>query len=371
MDLLIKYLLFTCLANGLVFGFMFIFSKSYDKALLFLGLFLIAYSSINFEWLFDDLPYLPINFYYAIMPIFYLYVKSIFGQFSTKLLWHLLPALIEFLIFSCFLIVPEWGDQFYTRENKYLILITMVFIPPVFNSIYAVWVLLEIRKSKKLVENSYIIANQNYLRWIQITCILFLLDYGIELAGSIVEFNSNLDQFVFVYDALASSFIVLWVSIFGMKQRILRIHELKQTSSLSDKSHETFSEVTKVQTSANKPDLQEADFRKIQLLIEEAKLYKNDDFNLFALADLVKMSPKVVSKLINHFAQKNFSQFIIEYRINAAKALLTNPEYHRYNLSGIGQEVGFKNKTSFFINFKKVVGVTPLEFRKENNQLEK
>ncbi len=371
MDELIKYLLFTCLANGLIFGFIFIFSRSYEKALPFLGLFLIAYSSINFEWLFNDLPYLPINFYYAVMPLFYLYFQSIFGQFRKKLLLHLIPALLEFLFFSAFLFVPEWGDQFYTKENKNFILVTMVYLPPLFNSIYAIRILFEIKNLKNLILNSYVTANQNNLRWIEVTCVIFLVDYSIELTGSIIEFNSSLDQYVYTYDAVASSFVVLWVAIFGMKQRILRIYELNATSAIDEDVSYTISNTPRSTTNSIKPELQHDDFHKIKKLIEDTKLYKNEDINLFLVADLLKMPPKTVSRLINHFAGKNFSQFIIEYRVNAAKELLKNKDYDRYNLAGIGQEVGFKNKTSFFINFKKAVGITPLEYRKDNKLVEK
>lgn len=86
----------------------------------------------------------------------------------------------------------------------------------------------------------------------------------------------------------------------------------------------------------------------------------NQNFNLESLADYFGYSAQYLSVLFKKKTNKNFSQYIIETRIEKAKVLLTETDLH---IKDIGARCGF-SYTSYFIKvFSESTGVTPTEYR--------
>ncbi len=96
--------------------------------------------------------------------------------------------------------------------------------------------------------------------------------------------------------------------------------------------------------------------------IEEKKPYLDNNLRLVQLADEVGFSSHTLSKIINDKAEKNFNQFINEFRLREAENLLQNSAMP---VKSIYYEVGFNNKATFYKAFKNKHHCTPLEF-KEN-----
>lgn len=97
------------------------------------------------------------------------------------------------------------------------------------------------------------------------------------------------------------------------------------------------------------------------------KLYLQRNLNLEKLAESVNTSKHNLSQVLNDEIGKKFSDFINEYRIKEAKNLILNKS-EELSISGIAQEAGFNNKTSFNVAFKKFTGLTPTQFLKENSK---
>ncbi|WP_449397875.1 helix-turn-helix domain-containing protein [Chryseobacterium wanjuense] len=68
--------------------------------------------------------------------------------------------------------------------------------------------------------------------------------------------------------------------------------------------------------------------------------------------------------MINAGFQKNFFQYVNEYRIEHAKKLLKDNSKNKLSILGIAYESGFNSKTSFNTTFKKLTNQTPSEFKK-------
>jgi AraC-like DNA-binding protein len=66
---------------------------------------------------------------------------------------------------------------------------------------------------------------------------------------------------------------------------------------------------------------------------------------------------------------KNFYAYVNQYRVEEAKRKITDARLAHLNLTGIALESGFKSKSAFNLNFKKITGYTPTEWRSRSAQL--
>lgn len=104
-------------------------------------------------------------------------------------------------------------------------------------------------------------------------------------------------------------------------------------------------------------------------LMEQQAWYKKSDLKLPQLANALGISPHLLSQYLNDNLGKTFTNFVNEYRIEAACKLLAND--HQFTLEGIGSEVGFRSKSNFYATFKKQMGCTPNQFAKNQKMLQK
>ena len=105
-----------------------------------------------------------------------------------------------------------------------------------------------------------------------------------------------------------------------------------------------------------RPNLLEA----IRNVMENTLEYTDRDFSLGRLAQLVDSNSKYVSEVINDTYEKNFSNFVNEYRIHlACLRLADDGEYSRYTVKAIGESVGFNSNSTFMSVFRRHTGLTP------------
>lgn len=104
--------------------------------------------------------------------------------------------------------------------------------------------------------------------------------------------------------------------------------------------------------------------QKLTQLMEVERLYKNPDLNLESLASQLSIGRHLLSQLLNENLQKNFHQYINDYRIEEACQILK--ENKHFSIEAIGYEVGFHSRSSFFAAFKKKLGITPSKYREKS-----
>ncbi len=101
---------------------------------------------------------------------------------------------------------------------------------------------------------------------------------------------------------------------------------------------------------------------KLLRLIEEEKLYLNNDLTLDNLANRLSIPRHYVSQIINEQFEMGFYDFINRFRIEEAKTLLKNQEDCQLKVIEIVYQTGFNNKVSFYKAFKKSTGHTPKRY---------
>lgn len=104
---------------------------------------------------------------------------------------------------------------------------------------------------------------------------------------------------------------------------------------------------------------------KLKSVILIDKPFLDPNLTVRKLAKTIDSNEKYMSYLINKKYNKNFSNFINEYRIEFAKKILLEKEYKQYTIEAIGGLSGFNSKSGFNTIFKKSTGVTPSQYKKE------
>lgn len=98
--------------------------------------------------------------------------------------------------------------------------------------------------------------------------------------------------------------------------------------------------------------------------MEEAKAYIDNrleqDLTLEEVACMVGLTPNYFSALFKKLNNETFVQYRIQKRMEKAKELLAIPHYR---ISDIASEVGYEDYPHFTKTFKKIVGITPSEYR--------
>jgi two-component system response regulator YesN len=100
-------------------------------------------------------------------------------------------------------------------------------------------------------------------------------------------------------------------------------------------------------------------------LITEIKKFISENYvsniSLDDIAKLVCLSPTYVSEIFKRKTGENFSEYLIDYRIEIAKDVLKDI---RYKVVDVSLMVGYSDSKYFGRLFKKKVGVNPSDYRK-------
>ena len=105
-----------------------------------------------------------------------------------------------------------------------------------------------------------------------------------------------------------------------------------------------------------------ANLEKLEQLMSKARLYQNENLNLAMTAEAVGLTSHQLSELINRQFGMNFSRYVREQRVNAAKRILIDEP--KSSVLSIGLEVGFGTQSNFYAAFKEITGISPGAFRK-------
>ena len=160
-------------------------------------------------------------------------------------------------------------------------------------------------------------------------------------------------------DALLTNFLFFAVAVFASRFPLFSLSgDFKEDSS---------KEAKKYSTSSLKSEESEEIWNTIQSVITKEKSYLNPEFRLNDLANSCRKSIHHISQVINEIEGISFSDLINKYRVEEAKSLLTSEKANSFTILGIAYEVGFNSKTAFYNAFKKVCGVTPSEYKKQNS----
>ena len=106
--------------------------------------------------------------------------------------------------------------------------------------------------------------------------------------------------------------------------------------------------------------------------IEIAKCYLDPDLNLKTLAQMIGTNREYLSQIIHNTFDKNFNEFINQYRVKEAIRILekiAKGEHENWTMQRVAENSGFKYTSTFNPAFKAVVKMSPAEFKKTLKKL--
>ncbi|BDU24943.1 MULTISPECIES: helix-turn-helix domain-containing protein [unclassified Flavobacterium] len=99
---------------------------------------------------------------------------------------------------------------------------------------------------------------------------------------------------------------------------------------------------------------------------EDNKGYLQSNITVQILSTTFETNSKYVSKIVNVYKEKSFTQYINDLRIEfAIKQLQENNKLRKYTIQALALEFGFNNSESFSTAFYKKTGLKPTYFIKE------
>ncbi|MBE1444362.1 helix-turn-helix domain-containing protein [Paenibacillus sp. OAS669] len=91
----------------------------------------------------------------------------------------------------------------------------------------------------------------------------------------------------------------------------------------------------------------------------------DQDISLEACASILNFHPVYLSRVFKKEMGINFSEYLADYRMNMAKTWLENTSL---KISEIAEKLNYTNTTAFIRTFRKIVGMTPGQYREQYNK---
>ena len=115
--------------------------------------------------------------------------------------------------------------------------------------------------------------------------------------------------------------------------------------------------------SALKTDMRARIIHRLSRVMREEELFTDTKLSIDDVAQRLGISSKYLSQSINEAYNRNFYIYVNELRVDKAKNYLRTESHSNFSIEGIARQVGFQSKSSFYIAFKRITGLTPSAFR--------
>ncbi|HRG27761.1 MAG TPA: helix-turn-helix domain-containing protein [Chitinophagales bacterium] len=323
----------------------------------------------------DPIPYLygPLLYYYLVT------LNENKQQFKLK--WHLFPFVLHCLFKIPFIIreifnKPEWlREYFFKPLMPYLNDINVIFIigQCVSLSVYAILMYQLVQHNKKTITTFAIPEEITTFKWLRNTWIFFVIFSIGTISYWVLVFVGWLKiEYDYAISVIMTAFIYL-VGYYGFRQPSLfsdRIvmHDTAVSEPVPPTPIYTLttseSGYKKYKNSSLKAETALALKTRLLELMHTEKWYCDNTLKIQDLAVKLEVSTHHLSQVINELCGQTWSDFIMEFRIEAAKQLLADPNYGDKILA-IAFDCGFNNKATFNAAFKKMTGLSPSSYRKQ------
>lgn len=127
-------------------------------------------------------------------------------------------------------------------------------------------------------------------------------------------------------------------------------------------------DISKYKNSNLNPKLIEKYKAEIINSMETDKLYLNTKLSIHTVSEKLNIPRQYISEVLNLHMDTSFQDFINKYRVEEFIKRIENDQNDHLTLLGIAIDVGFNSKSSFNATFKKIKGLTPTQYKKNQTK---
>ncbi|MBB5439568.1 AraC-like DNA-binding protein [Pedobacter sp. AK017] len=374
--------LFCCLHLWLLCLFLF-FKKNRSIADQILALFLLGFSFIHVQHLvlqkgyLNEIPYLdPVMgiVLSALGPLFYFYVRAMTGEREllkkSRPHWLILiPSVINLIFLMLTKKAGELHNYYYadTRgETKYtLVNLLLLMGMTAYLLFYLIASIRVLNRHTAGIKASYSNVKRLQLGWLKDLIVILMVFSCIIAPVTILIADTKVSQLSIAYFSTFIYFIIVYKSL--NYSVVFAPLALSEDLPLASEPELPLPVTERYQKSALSPAQVEEYGHTIEIFLVSNKLLFDEDLSLRQMADVLKLSPHVLSEVINRYYNKSFFDLINSFRIEEAKKQLRNINELNITIEGIGYNCGFGSKTTFYRAFKKHTGHTPTGYVTQNS----
>lgn len=334
----------------------------YTVYVFLLMIFWACYEAISYEFVWPDSPFLANNSrntYLLAGSFFAAFMISILGQSGNRMIkikkylkiisWIFLPLTVA--ISACAPYYYDWCTRLVIVGDILLVIIILMVLYTI------ILKLIEKNEYSVLAGISatpmilYVVVQfLSYYKIITISRTGFFMQYGFGLC--------SIFEIIFLFLLLIYRFRRLILTNIQSEQKIVTqsiIQDYKEAVIIEKNA------VGYINSAFSNDDLKVI-LQEIKYKIETQKCFTIQGLNLSKLSTIVEQPTHTISECINRIEKSNFNDFINKYRVEAAKAMLLDKKFEHLSVEGIGEEVGFSTKATFYTSFKKFTNTSPKKF---------
>lgn len=302
------------------------------------------------------------------IPLLLVYLKKITGSFTEGKSKH-------FILFIPFFVVLLYNLPFYLSDLNIKLDVyrnEMNFTPTINQIIEDIFIELsitvfgllaisDVKLYKQRVDNIFSNHEKAKIHWLKfIAYSMFLLSLFALIVAIAQLFVSEIPNFIQFVTAIASTIIIYYIAYFLLShpQVLVEVSEKINTYIAKKESQD------KAINGNNKEKNIHSDFeKKLIKLLEVDKIYTKPEITIDGIAERIGIPTYLTSKIINQKLNTNFYTLINKYRLEEVKFELLNSKDK--TIIEIAYQAGFNSKTTFYDVFKKNTGLSPSEFKKQ------
>jgi AraC-like DNA-binding protein len=385
MEKLAYYLQIGTTTSSIVFALVFVFynwNKSLFKRLLALQFTILAYGMfinfIAFNDFFTLFPHLSRTGLLCAILIPAIQFLSIYrGLENQKLKWkdafHFLPALLYIINFFNYFTLSA-TEKIFILENNSIAKFNEGFLPAYFlpvlsliqTSVYLVWFGFIIRKFRKEINS------KSLLEFVYFMMIYMIFHYLPPIMAILYYYDgNNITNWLPIVYALAN--IIFFFKIlatpewlFYHKKKNENLNYSKEVPNLSKRVESPLEYSLVLKLSPKKLELIGEELRlfdRFTAIVEAERFFLNPEFSQKGVAEKLGVSEYKIRVLLDKAYGIKFSEFT-NYRRTyfLLNEMRKNPQWQRYSFVAIARKLGYMSANSFYMNFKRITGVTPKEY---------
>lgn len=323
----------------------------------------------------------PKEFLYGILLYFYTREMTTPGKYLLhgRQWWHFAPVFLHVLVTWSLLFLPQTAQYIilYERPTDNLLYQywTMLLdnvelgLVVVQLTVYLVLCLRLLRQHRERLLLAYSFREKVSLDWLSYLISGTLVVYFIWLAEQLLELGDTLDEALDFGLGISMVVLIYSMSLLGLRQAQIFSTARGQGEQANDNLPEidTIEEIErennqKYRNSALSADLSCELMTSIDKAMQRDKWFQDPLLSLPQLAEKLDLPVNYLSQAINQQTGQNFFDYINRYRVQEVTRLMQ--ESPDSNVLDLAMAAGFNSKSPFYAAFRKHVGMTPGQYRK-------